>query len=485
MQKIILIILFFPVIIAAQNDLDGFIKETSVSNTLKHGIWGVYAEYIDTGEPIVEFNSEKSLAPASGLKVFTTSAALSILGEDYTYETNLYFDGTISNEGKLNGNIYIVGDGDPTLGSNLVKNSLNIDQLMESWAAAVKAKGIKAIEGAILADDLIFERNPVPDYWPYIDIGNYYGAGTSGLCINDNLYNLYFKPGTKTGDPAQVLRTEPEIPGLHFTNLMGTGKPGSGDNGYIYAAPLQYNPTLRGTIPAGVSEFSIKGSIPDPPLFAAQHLMKVLVNNGIKISRQASKVDMSSKYDEQKLITHTTSPQLKDIVYIINKRSNNLYTEQLLRTIAFEKTPSSSTESGVGYLLDHLKSNNIPIEGIELYDGCGLSRTNSITAKAMVKLLVFNTKQKYFNSFYNSMGIAGDMSDVSFYKRYGLNSAIAGNARIKSGLINGVRSHSGYLKTRSGRNVAFSFIANNYSGSSSELDKLHIDLMIQLAELNK
>jgi len=483
MKKALIIFLLFTAVIPAQNSIYDFVNRTSNNNTLKHGIWGVYAEYADTGEPIVDFNSEKSLAPASGLKVFTTSLALAVLGEDYRYETKLFYDGTLS-DGILKGNIYIVGDGDPTLGSAQVKGSMNMEKLMQSWVTAIKGKGIKSVEGAIFADDLIFERNPIPDYWPYIDLGNYYGAGTSGLCINDNLYYLYFEPGMKVDDPAEVLRTEPYIPDLHFINYMKTGKPGSGDNGYIYAAPGQYTATLRGTIPAGVDEFSIKGSMPDPTLFTAQELKRVIQNNGIRVSGEAFKVDVKRVYDDQKLISTTYSPELKDIVYIVNKKSNNLYTEQLLRTTAFEKTPSSTTESGITFLLDFMKTNNIPVEGIELYDGCGLSRTNSITAKTMVKLLIHNTRQKYFNSFYVSLGVAGDPEDISAYKNYGVNTLIARNARIKSGLINGVRSHSGYIKTKSGRTVAFSFIANNYQGSATEVNKIHIDLMIRLAELD-
>lgn len=483
MNKLIFTFLLIPIIILPQDNIRQYVEQKSSNNILKHGIWGVYAEYVDSGEPVIDFNSEKSLAPASGLKVFTTSLALAVLGPDFVYQTRLYYDGNISN-GVLDGSIYIDGDGDPTLGSGLVSKSSNLDELMESWVSAIRSKGIRAINGSIIADDLIFERNPVPDYWPYVDIGNYYGAGTSGLCINDNLYYLYFKPGKKVDDPAKVLRTEPIIPGLTFTNHMKTGKAGSGDNGYIYSSPWQYNAVLRGTIPAGVNEFSIKGSIPDPALFTAQHLKSALEENNIKVKGTSTRAEVKPVYDEKKLVTVTTSPKLKDIVYIINKRSNNLYTEQILRTIALRKTPSSTTESGTAFLLAHLKENNIPVDGVELYDGCGLSRTNMITARSMVELLIYNTRQKYFDAFYSSLGIAGDTADISFYKKYGLNSAIAGNARIKSGLINGVRSHSGYLKTKKGRTIAFSFIANNYTGSSSEVDKIHIDLMIRLAELD-
>jgi len=451
------------------------------SKTFKHGQWSVSAEYVDNGEEIISLDGDQSLAPASGLKIFTSCAALCLLGEDYTFKTRIYYDSSISN-GILNGNIYLVGGGDPALGSNLVMSSLPLDSLMMKLTKAVKEKGIKKISGSVLADELLFDNQNVPDYYPWIDIGNYYGAGTSALTINDNLYYLFFKPALQTGETAEVLRTEPLIPNLQFINYMKTGKEGSGDNGYIYCAPGQYTAVLRGTIPAGVKEFSIKGSLPDPALFAVQYFSSYLNKNGIEVINPADKISSPIFYDENKLILTIISPPLKDIVYILNKKSFNLYAEHLLKTIGLVKEGKGSTDAGIRALKNFLESNRINIEGLDLYDGSGLSRTNTVTAKMMVKLLSFMTKQKGFNSFYNSLGIAGDPDDISSFKDFGANTILAKNARIKSGLINGVRSHSGYLKDRSGRLIAFSMIANNYSGSVREVNEIHKKVLLMLAD---
>ncbi|MEO8398403.1 MAG: D-alanyl-D-alanine carboxypeptidase/D-alanyl-D-alanine-endopeptidase [Ignavibacteriaceae bacterium] len=481
-----LLALFFVITSAsAQNKtkIENQLLKLSKSDALKHGQWGVYAEYVDSGKEIFSLNSDYSLAPASGLKVFTTSAALNILGEDFIFETKLYYWGNINSDGTLKGNIFIKGGGDPTLGSNLVKGSLAIDSLMNVWVNSIKKIGIKKVEGSIISDASLFEGNSVPDYWPYIDIGNYYGAGISALCINDNLYHLYFTPSKDVGGEAKVLKVVPEIEGLTFTNFMRTGSKGSGDNGYIYSAPNQFQSFLRGTIPAGVDEFSIRGSIPNPPLFAAQYLKSFLEKNDIKVSSFAKVADEKISYDEAKLILKTISPPVKDIVYIINKKSFNLYAEQLLAAIGLKLEGKGSTYSGIKALKIFLDSNGIPTDGLELYDGSGLSRTNTITPKIMVKLLSFMTKQKTFHSFYNSLGIAGDPNDISFYKNMGANTKAANNARIKSGLINGVRSHSGYVEDLKGRMIAFSFIANNFSGTTSDINKLHEKLLILLSEL--
>ncbi len=347
------------------DDLTNKVEELKNNKALSHGIWSVYAEYADNGENLIAYNEENSLAPASGLKVFTSSTALNLLGEDYRYKTKLYYDGSIDGN-ILYGNIYIVGGGDPTLGSDLVKGSVPLDTLMMIWKNSIEKLGIKKVNGAVIGDDFLFNRITVPDYWPWIDIGNYYGAGPNALTIHDNLYRLFFHPGMQEGEKAEVVRTEPEIFGLNFINYMKTGAEGSGDNGYIYCAPKQFTATLRGTVPAGVNEFSIKGSIPNPPLFAAQYLEKYLIKSGIEVTDSAKVLENKKDYNQEKLIIQTVSPPLKDIVYIVNKRSNNLYTEHLLRTIAVEKGAVGSEEEGIKVLTSFLKENNIPTDGFKL-----------------------------------------------------------------------------------------------------------------------
>ncbi|MGE5409635.1 MAG: D-alanyl-D-alanine carboxypeptidase/D-alanyl-D-alanine-endopeptidase [Clostridiales bacterium] len=478
--------------ISAQTVQSVISKADSCLNVIKkaNGQASFYAEYTDTGEQILDLNGEEALAPASCMKILTSSAALAKLGGDYRYETKIFYDGKIDKGGILNGNIYIVGDGDPALGSNRIKGSLPLDSLIDHWVDAVRAKGIKKINGRVFADALKYEMYTVPDDWPWIDIGNYYGAGASALAINENMYSIYFRPGSKEGSKADVLRTEPEISWLSFINKMMTGKEGSGDNGYIYCAPLQTQAVLKGTVPAGVPEFSIKGSIPDPSYFAAYYFSKALLRSGIifqntdiDLSNVAAKLDRPVEYDNAKKISSVISPTLREIVFIINKKSHNLYTEQILRELAFRQKKEGSTKKGIEALYDFMKENKIPSEGVYLHDGCGLSRSDAITARTFVKLLSFNTKQNYFNDFYNSLGIAGKEDDEGFFQNYGRHTLIENNARIKDGLIGHVRSHTGYVKSRSGRLIAFSFIANNYSGQTKDINKMHTEMMIKLAEL--
>jgi len=466
-----------------KNTLYKKILSLGQSKYLKHAEWSVYAKYVDSGKEIVSYNEEKSLTPASGQKVFTSSAALEILGKNYRFVTKLFYDGKII-DSTLYGNVYIKGDGDPTLGSSRVKGSLPLDSLMQTWQNALEQKGIKRIKGAVIADDFFFSRVPIPGQWYWMDIGNYYASDASALTIHDNLYKLYFKRSDSVGVRVKVLRTEPAITGLVFENHIKTGTVNSSDNGYIYRAPKQYHAVLRGTIPAGKSEFFIKGSIPEPPLFAVRYFTEYLNKHGIIVTKQAAMLKKKKGYNRLKLITQTFSPTLKDIIYILNKKSFNLYAEQLLRMIGLKKEGEGSIAKGIKAIKDFLKENRIGTDGLNLYDGSGLSRSNTITAKIMVSLLIKMTKSKNFNTLYNSFSIAGDTNDVGNFRTFGIGTAIANNARIKSGYMSGVRSHSGYLKDKKGRLIAFSMIANNFTCPYKQIDNIHKQIMIELAKLN-
>lgn len=488
MNTVLIAWLFFFALSAGANarsksDLQKVVYEHHNGAVLKHALWSVFAEYADTGDEIISLNGNKSLAPASVLKLITTGAALITLGENFRFKTELYYDGDISENGILHGNIYVVGGGSPTLGSDRVDGPLALDNLMRTWAAAIKKRGISQIDGKIVADISLFDEKTISDFWSWGDIGNYYGAGTSALCIHDNLYYLYFKPGRQVGDIAKVLRTRPIIEDLTFNNYIRTGKAGSGDRGYIYCAPGQKVATLRGTIPSGPNEFTIKGSIPNPPLFTIQYLAKFLKKSGILVSGQAAINTFSREYQAGKLIHVSHSPPLSKIVEIANKRSVNLYVEQLVKMIALKETGKGNTKDGIKAIKKVLESFGIDTGGFTIFDGSGLSRSNMATTKIVAKFLSAMSKQGLFETFYHSLSIAGNPNDIGFLKKFAVGTPVAGNARIKTGTLTGVRSHSGYVHTSSGKLISFSLICNNFSTSVREINNIHKEVLVQLAIL--
>lgn len=452
------------------------------SDALRHAQWGLYAEFVDSGEALLQLNANKSLAPASGLKLFTSAVALETLGPDFQFETSLYQSGMISKGGRLLGNLIIQGSGDPTLGSGEIADTLPLEALMQNWVEIIENAGITQIDGSILSDGTLFEDKAVPGNWLWIDLGNYYGTGVDALSINDNLYHIFFSPGRKPGLAAAVRRTEPTVPGLIFKNQMLTGAVGSGDNGYIYRGPNSNIATLRGTIPAGVKEFSIKGSLPDPALFTAGYLREKLLDAGINVLGTYSKVEDKPAYENLTLLDRMQSPKLSKIIERLNKRSVNHYAEQLLFTLSVDSIGVGKREIGLACVKKFLEKNQINTDPLSLQDGSGLSPNNMISAKMMVELLSRMKRKPNFEVFYESLSLAGDTGDIGFFKKFGQNTVIEKKCRIKSGLIEGVRSHSGYLITQSGRMIAFSFIANHLKTSFRKIDNIHKELLIQLAK---
>jgi serine-type D-Ala-D-Ala carboxypeptidase/endopeptidase (penicillin-binding protein 4) len=475
--------LFFAHMVWAKNSVEKKYVELVSDNLVNNAQWSFSAKYVDSDDYIISHNYFKSLNPASGLKAITTAVALENLGEDYVFKTKLYHSGNISN-GALNGNVYIVGSGDPTLGSGKVEGSYTLDELMSLWVKLIKVKGIKTIEGSIVADDSIFSGTSIPGTWYWLNIGNYYGAGANALTIHDNTYTICFKPGKNEGDRAKVLYTTPKIEGLDFRNFMTTGDVGSGDRGYIYNAPGSFYAKLRGSVPGGRDKYCIKGSIPDPALFAAQTFGKALIKSGIKVSGVAKKIQKAIKYSQDKFIGEVESPKLSKIIYYTNKRSDNLYAEQILRALGYAKKGSGSITNGLRVVKEFFKNNDIDISGVRIFDGSGLSRPNTITTKMMVTFLSKLTKKDYFDTFYDSLVVTGDPHDLGSYKRFGEGTEIEKNVHMKTGSLLGVKSFSGYVKDKRGRLIAFSVISNNYTGSSYKITNICKQLMIELAKLD-
>jgi D-alanyl-D-alanine carboxypeptidase/D-alanyl-D-alanine-endopeptidase (penicillin-binding protein 4) len=464
--------------------LNRLVKSIPQMQNLKQGQWSIYVINIDDGKVILDINGEKSLAPASNLKLLTSAVALSLLGENRQFNTYLEYSGSIDKNGTLSGNLYIRGEGDPTLGSSELDGVLPLSSLLDQWVEAIRAQGIQKINGDIIADDSYLDYMPVPGNWFWEDMGNYYAAGTSGLCINENMYRLYFKPGKQVGQKATVIRTEPKVPDLVFYNHMKTGPAGSGDKGFIYGAPWQYIHQLEGTIPAGVNEFSIKGAFPDPAKFAAQSLYNRLTENNMKITGQIfTERELNRSSIPRKQFHVIKSPPLKDIIYRLNKRSVNIYSEQLLKILGKEFKGEGTLDNGIHVIEEWLENRNIYTDGLFIHDGSGLSRANATPTRFFAELLKSVYTDTIFKSYYNSLNIAGDPNDIGYMKRMCVGTRAAKNVRAKTGSINRVRAHAGYVTTRSGKVLCFSMIANDYLGSMRSIDKLHEKIMVQLAEL--
>lgn len=401
---------------------------------------GVYIVELETGREVYAQNAEQFFATASLQKIPLSAAAIAYLGPEYRFRTELSYEGKVDKNGNLHGNVWIRGGGDPTFST----------ETLAAWEAELKKLGILKIEGKIYADASCLESALASPYWYFEDLGNYYGAGPCALTVNENYYKITFQPGAKEGDPAIVLRTEPEIPGLIAHNEVTTGPAGSGDQVYVFGteySPIQY---YRGTVPLDQSTLTVKAAIPDPSRFCASTLdAKLPATKGIEIVRQGPTIPLFT------LCRHD-SPPVKEIVKDMNLHSINLYAEHLLKAIG-----SGKGKQGCMALELFLKKLGIPVQ---VRDGSGLARTNLITPKGFVALLCEIRKNSLYRSIYESFPEPGKKGSLRTFPA--LTNA---SLRAKTGSMSNVNNLGGYLTLSTGKEYAFALFCNNYEGPISEL----------------
>lgn len=427
--------------------LDETVKNLEADSQMKSAILGFYVVNQKTGETFYDRNSRVGFTVASSQKVITSTASLELLGIAYRYKTELVYDGKIDN-GVLKGNVFLIGNGDPTLGSWRYNNTKE-EIVLNEWTTTFEKNGIKKVTGNLIGYDKNWESQTIPGGWIWDDIGNYYGAGVSALNWRENQYDLKLRSG-KTGDKVSIVTTFPKLFDVTLIPELVAGKPGSGDNGFIYLPPYANIGFVRGTIPPNESSFTISGSFSYPSFQLTSTFAEALKAKGIDI-----KMAVNSGYESllvktelpKNITTIAThySPTLDSINYWFLKRSINLYGEDLVKTLGYEKKSAGSTDSGISVIKSFWKSNGVDPSSINMIDGSGLSPQNRITPEALVKVMQYARTRPWFNSFNNAL------PDINGIK-------------MKSGTIGGAKSFTGYVG-----GYTFAIIVNNYNGSSAEI----------------
>lgn len=403
---------------------------------------------VETGEIVCERNSSQSLVPASITKLITTATALEILGGDFRFETKLEYEGEISSNGVLNGNLYIKGGGDPTLGSYRMGDPKFLDR----WVEIIQSKGIKRITGSIVADASLYDTEGVSPKWIWEDIGNYYAAGVYALSAYDNTCRVTLSSG-REGTTPEVLKIEPQIEGFRLENYL-TVKNIRSDSAYFYGAPLDNVRYLYGAVPVNKERFIIKGDIPNPPLFVATEFAKKLVSKGIVVEKKSFAI-FSTTEKIRKVLYTNYSRKLTEIVKEINHRSNNLYAEHLMKYLALRNNKKATLNAAIYVTEKHWRDKGVDTDGLFLFDGSGLSPKNAISPQFFAKLLCQMSKSKEYDNFYMSLPIAGKSGTVSSFL---LGSSLAGGVHLKSGSFGQVQCYAGYLSKK----YAFAVMVNNF-----------------------
>ncbi|MDR2651039.1 MAG: D-alanyl-D-alanine carboxypeptidase/D-alanyl-D-alanine-endopeptidase [Prevotellaceae bacterium] len=491
MKKIVFLILAFIVTckpVFSQNNSTEFQKFIEYVDTLKlydndltNAVWSVSVADAKNGDFLFEHNSQYCLLPASNMKIVTTGVGLLLLGADYTFKTKLEYTGNIIDL-TLDGDIYIVGGGDPSLGSAIYENTVP-DTVFNKWTQAIKNLGINNIKGKIIADTRFFDDENRPGSWEFDDIGTDYGAGISGIQFIDNQCKLYIQPASSIDKKPSLDSVQPYIPEISWENYLTSTDSANASGISLYSSPYSSRALLTGKVLTNSRSRIISAAIPNPAYTCAWYFNDYLNRNGIKTSNRMEVLERRTPYLSNQNHTHFytyNSPAYTDIIYETNKSSNNSFAETILKTIGAESGNDGSIYEGRKLVVEKLKNINVTTDGFQQSDGSGLSRHNFVTTKFLCEYLSAMYNSDVYEDFIQSFPVAGvDGTMKNMLKK----TAAEGNVKAKSGSLSAVRSYSGYVTTKSGKDLCFSFIFNNFTCRSTVITTKIEKLMILLSEV--
>ncbi|MDR3226316.1 MAG: D-alanyl-D-alanine carboxypeptidase/D-alanyl-D-alanine-endopeptidase [Prevotellaceae bacterium] len=427
-------------------------------NNLAGASIGFVVTDLATGKNIVSQNADMCLIPASINKLITTAAALEILGADFRFKTDFSYSGNMADT-VLNGNLYIVGGGDPTLCSKYFNNSNFVEQVCN----ILKTNNITQINGDIIADASIFDKEPIPGGWTWEDIGNYYAAGIYGLSIFDNTIKITFS--TLNSMP-EITNISPKVQDLVIENHL-IAKKGVGDSAYFYGRPYENFRQVFGAIEKNKDAFLLRGDIPNPPLVMAQYVAAVLEKNGIKVKGKATDV-LGENRTKTLLYRHFSEP-LSTIILSTNHHSNNNFTEHILKYLSLQTSEEGNFEKGIQVVKKFWKSKNLNTETLFMLDGSGLSPHNAFCVNFLNDILIYMEKEsKNSEVFFQSLPVAGVSGTVRNFLK---DTKLQGKAHLKSGSIARVQCYAGYIVDNE-KKYSFVIMVNNFSGRRKEVVKM-------------
>ncbi|MBQ3933851.1 MAG: D-alanyl-D-alanine carboxypeptidase/D-alanyl-D-alanine-endopeptidase [Elusimicrobiaceae bacterium] len=459
-----------------------FLRDLKNSTALNNAVYSVYAKYVG-GKNIIAKDENILLTPASVLKLFTTASALEILGPDTTFETKIYLDGKIKGN-TIQGDIYLVGGGDPSFGSKDFKDNQFYQDLFFSLATALKQKGITYIKGNIYADNSLFSGMLLPWYTSFRNVGNYYAPKADALSIANNKYKIVFPPVQEGQKNIMPLFAKPEIKGIKFKSYVNVSSEIKNEDVYATFEPASNIVNLNGTLPITNEQTEIYASLPNPAQFAAESFLQYLEYAGIKISGKAE-VKKADNYSNKKLLFTNVSPSLKELVKHTNKKSDNLYAEVLIRDISAYTGGDGTVKDGLKKQKDALLNMGLSEDDFDISDASGLSYSSNVSCKATVTLLEKILAKPYAKDFKDSLVIAGNEGEKGFFGSRVAKKSFAGKTLLKTGLLDKSRTVAGYTKDKNGKDVVFCFFINNFKTKGRNIIALQDKFLTYLADYKK
>lgn len=473
MKKISLIILLINAVFftyaqtSVQQKITTFCES---SNRLRHAHYAISVKDVHNDSSVVSVNDYKSMTSASISKLYTTAAALDYLTPDFTFKTVVGYVGTI-HKNVLKGNLIIIGGGDPTLGSKFFPKTKHF---LDTIVQAIKEAGITKIDGHIILDCSMYGKEFIPQSWMLEDYGKDYATGVYPLTFNDNIFSITFSAAGNAGDTAKITNISPQKSSPEVASEVILG--GNEDLVKVQSKPDEFKKVAAGTLPTYKNNYVVRSAMISPPDAFALELKQALIAEKIVKPNQDYSIKLDPFFKEDlDTITILESPKLEFIVGITNYYSFNSYAEHIIKYLGYYKKNSGTFKAGAEVLQDYFKELQISIYETIIFDGSGLSRFNTTTARQMTEFL----NKQYAKGgdtamFYRTLPISGKPSTL---RSYDFPSYMIGKVRAKTGSMSRVRNLAGYMITKSGRKVSFCIMFQGQLPSDGDLKKEMIQIL--------
>lgn len=420
--------------------------------------WGILIETLTKNITVYDRDSQYYFIPASTAKLLTTAAALQKLGANFRIRTSVY--------GDTQGNIYVVGRGDPSLTETQLKD----------LAQQLKKRGINQIN-QLIAVDGYFTGLPIHPTWQWEDVQAGYGAPINSLILNQNSLDLKLAPQA-VGQPLKVTWVRPEqSAGWTIENQTRTvreNEPEFVRIGRDFSQPII---RISGQLRVGQAPESAYAAVIEPTDNFIQQFQKILLDSGIKVLKTSITSDFSHPPEE---LAFVESPPLSELIKTINLDSNNLFAESLLRTLGAQNSRGDSVELGLQEIKLILNQLGVDPKGYQLVDGSGMSRNNLVTPSALVQTLRIMATSPTAEFYQNSLPIGGVSGTLK--RRFTDNSA-TGIVQAKTGTMRGATSLSGYISPPDYQPLVFSITINQSNLSTQELRQAVDEIVLLLTQL--
>lgn len=444
------------------------IAESIENSRASSAFWSVIARDT-TGEIIGGYNVDKTMRPASSLKLLTSAAILDELGPDYTYLTKIYGLGQQLGD-TWEGDIIIRGVGDPSISGKFYnKDRFHV---FDKFFSALYERGIREINGNLIGNDAFFDDQPYPEGWSWEDLSFYYGVEISALSFNNNAVDLSVYADGDIGEKPRIEWFPFDTDYVDFVNEQVIAPPSTEYDEFYRRLRGTNTILLRSKLPKNYVEKESL-SIKNAPMFFLDTFKKYLEDGGISLNGRIIVDNKPQDWndDRYKVLAKHESVPLKKLLKQVNKDSDNFYSEMLLKTMAAEHYEApGSTELGVSLVKDFAATQKMDTTSLEMTDASGMAPSTLLSVKDLSQLLVEMRDHPQFKHYKNSLSISG--VDGSLKNRFN-KQPLEGKIYGKTGYLSGVRSLSGYMNTSSGQIVAFSVVTNNYTDKTSYIDEVH------------